>query len=122
MRNMLLIAPLLFLCPAPSHADACSAGTLAIVASSDTPFALPTFNVGQMVKLEAVPTGITITSLTWAIDGPLIKDYNERVGEASTGPLLWSTTPLTPADLAASPVIFYWKPSGTQVFPLNGGA
>jgi hypothetical protein len=121
MRTLLLIIPLLLLCPAQVRANACSTGTLDIVASSDTPFVLPTFNVGQMVKLEAVPTGITMTSLTWTIDGPLIKDYNERVGEASTGPLPWSTSPLTSADLSASPVTFYWKPSSSQIFPLNGG-
>ena len=121
MRRPILTSVLLILCAAGAKADVCGAGTLDITAQSDTPFILPTFNVGQLVRLTATATGITLTSLTWNIDGPLIKDYNERVGESSTGALAWSTTPVSAADLAASPITFYWKPSASQIDPLNGG-
>jgi len=117
----LLVGLFVFLCPICAQADVCSSGTLDVAASSDTPVTLPTFNVGQMVRLQAVTSGITVASLTWNIDGPLIKDYNERVGEAATGPKSWGTTPLTAGDFAASPITFYWKPSPAQIYPLNGG-
>src|SRR5215203_2897670 len=100
----------------------CGGGTLDISASSDTPVTLPTFNVGQKVILQAAPVGVTPTAYAWAIAGPHIKDYDERVGTLSTGPISWSTTPLAPADLTAQQVEFYWKPSPSQVHPLNGGA
>src|SRR5580693_8452994 len=121
MRKIILEAIIVLVCWRLAPADTCGSGTLDITASSDTPFTLPTFNIGQMVRLQAVASGITLTSLSWAIDGPLIKDYNERVGEASTRPLPWSTTSPSPTDLATSPITFYWQPSPSQVFPLNGG-
>lgn len=99
----------------------CGAGTLDIAASSDTPATLPTFNVGQKVILQATPVGVTPTAYSWTIAGPHIKDYDERVGTVSTGPISWSTTPLAPADLTAQTVEFYWKPAPSQIHPLNGG-
>ncbi len=100
----------------------CAGGTLDFTAVSDTPFTLPTFNVGQKTTLTAVTAGFTATSFSWTIQGPRIKDYNDDLGtQASLAtPLPWSTTPLAAADLAASTVSFYWQPSATQIHPLNG--
>ncbi|HVK90640.1 MAG TPA: tyrosinase family protein [Mycoplana sp.] len=104
---------------------ACAGGTLDIMAVSDTPFSLPTFNVGQQTTLTAMTTGFTASSFAWTIPEPHIKDYNEDLGTklspAPAAPIPWSTTPLAPADLAAPSVKFYWKPSPAQVHPLNGG-
>ncbi|HEV8611031.1 MAG TPA: tyrosinase family protein [Thermoanaerobaculia bacterium] len=103
----------------------CAGGTLDFTTVSDTPFTLPTFNVGQKTTLTAVTTGFTATSFSWTIPGPHIKDYNDDLGTQLTvppaTPLTWSTTPLAAADLAATPVSFYWKPSAAQIHPLNGG-
>lgn len=103
----------------------CAGGTLDFTAVSDTPFTLPTFNVGQQTTLTAVTTGFTASSFAWTIPGPHIKDYNDDLGTklspVPAAPLPWSTTPLAPGDLSASTVTFYWKPSPAQVHPLNGG-
>jgi hypothetical protein len=99
----------------------CSTGTLDFTATSNLPFTGTTFNVGQSVTLTAQITGFTPSSLAWSIDGPHIKDYDERVGTVSSGAIAWSTTPLSPADLSASPVSFYWKPDASQIHPLAGG-
>jgi hypothetical protein len=104
----------------------CGGGTLDFTATSDTPFTLPTFNVGQQTTLTAVTTGFTATSFSWTIPPPRIKDYNEDLGtqvatSATPAPLPWSTTALSAADLAASTVRFYWKPSAAQTHPLTGG-
>jgi hypothetical protein len=104
-----------------ASAGPCAGGTLDIIAASDTPVILPTFNVGQMVRLTAATTGFTPSSLIWQIDSPLIKDYNERLGELSTGPLAWSTWAPSAADLSTSPITFYWLPSPSQIDPLNMG-
>ena len=101
----------------------CGGGTLDFTATSDTPFTGSTFNVGQRTTLTAVTTGFTATSFAWTIPGPHIKDYNDDLGtqQLLAAPLSWSTTPLAPADLAASTVSFYWKPSAAQIHPLVGG-
>ena len=103
---------------------ACGGGTLDINATSDTPFTLPTFNVGQRTTLTAVTTGFTAGSFAWTIAGPHIKDYNDSLGTqqspAPATPIAWSTTPLAAADLSASTVTFYWKPSPAQTHPLLG--
>jgi hypothetical protein len=105
----------------------CGGGTLAITATSDTPLTLPTFNVGQRAQLTASTSGFTATSFSWTIAGPAnIKDYNEDLGTQQLGgppavPLPWSTTPLTPGDLALPALSFYWKPSAAQIHPLSGG-
>jgi hypothetical protein len=99
----------------------CGAGTLDIIGSSDTPVTLPTFNVGQKVILTATPVGVTPTAYAWTIDGPHIKDYDERVGTAATGPISWSTTTLAAVDLTQQQVEFYWKPAPGQIHPLNAG-
>jgi len=108
--------------PAAAGPVPCAGGTLDFTAVSDTPFTLPTFNVGQQTTLTAVTTGFTATSFAWTIPPPHIKDYNDDLGtQAGLGsPLPWTTTALMPADLAASTVSFYWKPSPAQTFPLNG--
>ncbi|HEV2719751.1 MAG TPA: tyrosinase family protein [Thermoanaerobaculia bacterium] len=108
--------------PAAAGPVPCSGGTLDFTATSDTPFTLPTFNVGQQTTLTAVTTGFTATSFSWTIPPPHIKDYNDDLGTMMglATPLAWSTTPLSPADLSASTVTFYWKPSAAQTFPLNG--
>jgi len=90
-------------------------------ATSDTPFTLPTFNVGQRVTLTSVVIGFTPSSIAWVINGPMIKDYDERVGTLSSGQVNWSTTPVTATDLTSSPISFYWKPDASQIHPLNGG-
>jgi Common central domain of tyrosinase/CARDB len=100
----------------------CAGGTLDIAASSDTPVTLPTFNVGQLVRLQAVASGFTPDSHAWTIEGPHIKDYEDRLGTTGTGPISWSTSALTAADLSAPTVEFYWKPSPSQIEPLNAGA
>jgi len=111
--------------PAAAAPVACAGGTLDFTAVSDTPFTLPTFNVGQKTTLTAVTTGFTAASFSWTIPGPHIKDYNEDLGTQMAvppaTPLPWSTTPLAAADLAASTVSFYWKPSAAQIHPLTGG-
>lgn len=107
--------------PASAAPVPCASGTIDFTAASDTPVTLPTFNVGQKVVLTAVPVGITPSTYSWTIAGPHIKDYEERVGTTITGAISWSTTALGAADLAASPVSFYWKPAANQVHPLNAG-
>lgn len=109
--------------PANAAPVACAGGTLDFTAVSDTPFTLPTFNVGQKTTLTAVMAGFTATSFSWTIPGPHIKDYNDDLGTQMglATPLAWSTTPLSAADLSASTVSFYWKPSAAQIHPLNGG-
>src|SRR6266478_8172339 len=77
--------------PAAAAPVACAGGTLDFTAMSDTPFSLPTFNVGQKTTLTAVTTGFTVTSHSWTIPGPHIKDYNEDLGTKSSPPL---ATPL----------------------------
>jgi Common central domain of tyrosinase len=102
----------------------CGGGTLDIGATSDTPFTLPTFNVGQRTTLSAVTTGFSAATFSWTISGPTIKDYNDNLGTQQSPPpatpLPWSTTPLAAADLATSTVSFYWKPSPAQTHPLLG--
>ena len=101
----------------------CAGGTIDFTTTSyDPAVALTTFNVGQLVKLTALPVGITPSAFSWTIDPPHIKDYEERIGTTGTGPFTWSTTPLAPADLAASEVTFFWKPSPSQIHPMNAGA
>jgi hypothetical protein len=107
--------------PAEAVPVPCGGGTLDIVASSDMPVTLPTFNVGQKVVLDATAVGVTPTTYSWTIASPHIKDYDERVGTASTGPISWGTTALSAADLAQQHVEFYWKPSPSQVDPMNSG-
>lgn len=111
--------------PAAAAPVACAGGTLDFTTTSDTPFTLPTFNVGQQTTLAAVTTGFTATSHAWTIPGPHIKDYNEdlgtKVSPALAAPLPWSTTPVSAADLASPVVSLYWKPSAAQVHPLVGG-
>lgn len=103
----------------------CAGGTLDITAVSDTPFSLPTFNVGQQTTLTAAMIGFTATSYAWTIPGPHIKDYNDDLGTklspVPASPLPWSTAALTTADLTVPTVTFYWKPSSTQIHPLTGG-
>ncbi len=102
----------------------CAGGTLSITATSDTPFTLPTFNVGQQTTLTATTSGFTAASFAWTIPGPFVKDYNDSLGTQTTPalatPLPWSTTPITATDLAASVVRLYWKPSAAQTYPLTG--
>jgi hypothetical protein len=100
----------------------CAGGTLSITATSDTPFTLPTFNVGQQTTLTATTTGFSASSVAWTIPGPHLKDYNDNLGTQSgtVAPVAWSTTPLTAADLAAPSVTLYWKPSTAQRHPLAG--
>jgi hypothetical protein len=113
----------------PASAAPCAGGgSLTIAASADsltlTPVAATTFNFGEHVILTATPTGFTITSQTWTIDGPTIKNYNEDLGtQMNTPPVAavpWSTTALQPADLTQASVSFYFVPSGAQFEPNNG--
>lgn len=101
----------------------CAGGTLDLAAASDTAFTLPTFNVGQQTTFTAITNGFTAASVSWNIPGPHIKDYNDDLGTKSPAatPLPWSTTPLSPSDLASPSVSLYWKPSPSQTHPLNGG-
>jgi hypothetical protein len=112
-----------------ANAGPCAGGgSLTITAASDS-LTIPatpqtTFNFGEHVILTATPSGFTIASYSWSIDGPTIKDYNEDMGSKQTpappSALPWSTTPLTAADLTASSVSFYWVPSAAQLEPNNG--
>src|SRR5258708_1971892 len=104
---------------------ACGAGSIDFDARSNDPaIPLTSFNVGQLVTVNALPVGIAPSAFAWVIDGPHMKDYDERVGTTATGPMpiAWSTSALAAADLAAPSVSFYWKPSPSQIHPLNGGA
>jgi hypothetical protein len=129
LRQLSLCGPpilaLVFSSSAFAAPVSCAGGTLDFTAVSDTPFTLPTFNVGQKTTLTAVTTGFTATSHSWTIPGPHIKDYNEDLGTklfpVPATPLAWSTTPISAADLAAPAVSFYWKPSPAQIHPLMGG-
>lgn len=110
-----------------ASAAACSGGgTLDIVASADSltlaPVAATTFNFGEHVILTATVSGFSITSHSWAIDGPTIKDYSADLGTKTgpAAPLPWSTTPLAAADLSAASVGFYWVPTAAQFEPNNG--
>ena len=120
MGLIVAVAQLAAAAPVP-----CGGGTLDFTATSDTPFTLPTFNVGQKTTLTAVTTGFTATSHAWAIPGPHIKDYNEdlgtKVSPTLAAPLPWSTTPVSATDLASPVVSLYWKPSAAQIHPLVGG-
>jgi hypothetical protein len=101
----------------------CAGGQIDFTATSyDSAVAMTTFNVGQLVTLTAQPAGIAPSAFEWTIDGPHIKDYDERIGTTATGPIAWSTTALVPADMTSSTAAFYWKPSPSQIHPLNGGA
>lgn len=116
-----VIAASLTLAASEALAVACAGGNLDFNATSNLPVSGTTFNVGQQVDLAAIATGFTATSFAWSIDGPAIKDYQERLGNAASGPLAWSTAALTPADLGQSSVRFYWKPSPSQIHPSNTG-
>jgi hypothetical protein len=121
-RTLVLSVIVLFAAPLAAAPVPCAGGTIDFTATSYDPMvALTTFNVGQLVRLTALPVGITPSTFAWTIDPPNIKDYEERIGTTGTGPFAWSTTPLAPADLAASEVLFYWKPSPTQIHPMNAG-
>lgn len=101
----------------------CAGGQIDFTATAyDPAVSLTTFNVGQLVTLTAQPFGIAPSAFEWTIDGPHLKDYDERIGTTATGPIAWTTTALAPADLTASTAVFYWKPSPSQIHPLNGGA
>ncbi len=113
----------------PSRASSCpGGGSLTITASSDSltiPAAVATtFNFGEHVILTASPSGFTIVTYSWTIDGPTIKDYNEDLGsEIMPTPgtaVPWSTTLVLPSDLSSSSVTFYWVPSAAQFEPNNG--
>ena len=123
VARSLILATLLLLAIRVSAlgAEPCGGGTLDIVTTSNLPFSGTTFNVGQEVTLTAQAVGVTPTSFLWSVEGPHVKDYEERIGSVVTGPRSWDTTPLTAADLAGSSVTFYWKPSPSQIHPLNGG-
>lgn len=105
---------------------ACGAGTLDIAVASDTPLAGTAFNVGQKATFTAVAAGVAPTSFAWTVPGPHIKDYVEDLGtRASTtlaSPVPWSTSALTSANLSASSVSLYFRPSAAQIHPLNGPA
>ncbi|SDR22177.1 Common central domain of tyrosinase [Rhizobiales bacterium GAS113] len=112
-----------------AKAAACAGGgSLTVTASSDSltllPVAATTFNFGEHVILTAAPSGFSIASYSWTIDGPTIKDYNEDLGTKNmptpAAALPWSTTPLAPADLTAASVGFYFVPSAAQFEPNNG--
>lgn len=122
---MLLTAAVVATSPARAAPVGCAGGTLDFTATADTPFTLPTFNVGQQVTLTAVTTGFTASSFSWSIAAPHIKDYSDDLGTklspAPAAPLPWSTTALAPADLAAATVSFFWKSSPAQTHPLTGG-
>ncbi len=100
-----------------------SGGTLDITAASDTPLSGTAYNVGQKATLTSVVAGGTATSRSWAIPGPLIKDYNDDLGTqtAAAAPLAWSTQTHSVADLTQPSVSLYWKPSAAQTHPLTGG-
>ena len=124
-RSVLIALATLLLASFPARAAPvpCGAGSIDFAATSYGPgVALTTFNVGQFVQLTAQPTGITPSTFQWSIDGPYIKDYDERVGTTATGAITWSVTPVAPADLTAAAITFYWKPSPSQMHPLNSGA
>jgi tyrosinase-like protein len=131
-RNTLAAATAIaILAAAPASATTCAGGigTLTITARSDSlTLGLTsgtTFNVGEHVQVSAVAAGFNASNYSWTIDGPLIKDYNEdlgtEMGSVPAAPLPWSTTPITAADLQQQTVSFYWKPSPSQIDPLNGG-
>jgi hypothetical protein len=109
--------------------DPCaSGGSLTITASSDSltisPLAVTKFNFGEHAILTAAASGFSITSYSWSIDDPKIKDYNEDLGTKNSptpaAAIPWSTTPLAAADLTAASVGFYWVPSAAQFEPNNG--
>lgn len=124
-RSLILALPALLAGasgPLPATPIPCAGGTIDFKATSyDSTIPLTTFNVGQQVTLTAVATGITPSSFSWTIDPPHIKDYDERIGTTTTGPISWTTAPLAPSDLTASQVTFYWKPAPGQIHPLNTG-
>ena len=112
-----------------AYAGSCpGGGTLTITAASDSltisPTAGTTFNFGEHVILTAAASGFTITSFSWTIDGPTIKDYSEGLGTTVSSPppaaLTWSTTSLAASDLSAASVGFYFVPSAAQFEPNNG--
>lgn len=123
MRSILFAIALASSAIARAAPVACDVGTIDFDARSyDPAVAFTTFNVGQEVRLTALPVGITPSVHEWTIDGPHIKDYEERIGNTTSGSFAWSTAPLAAADLAAASVTFYWKPDASQVHPLTGGA
>ena len=69
-----------------------------------------TTNVGQRIRLRAVvvrPSGGSITSLTWHIQGTAIRTYAQALAAATV-------TNLTPADLTSHLVELYWIDGGTK--------
>jgi len=125
----ILSAALVGVVAGAAHAASCpGGGSLDITVASDsltlTPTPAATFNFGEHVIVTAQPTGFTIATYAWTIDGPTIKDYNEDLGTKNTpapaAPLPWSTTALSAADLSAATVGFYFVPSSVQNEPNNG--
>lgn len=102
----------------------CSGGTIDIGVTSDTPLTGAAFNVGQEARFSAIASGISPSSYSWTIPGPHIKNYQEDLGTRTSpmpaAPTPWSTTALSPADLAMANVSLFFKPSAAQVHPLNG--
>lgn len=102
----------------------CSTGSIELTAESDSmPLgASLVFNVGQHARFKSNITGFTATDVTWAIDGPFIKDYNDNLGTAlpipPSTPLPWSETLHFASDMKQADVSLYWKPSAAQRHPL----
>lgn len=109
--------------PARAAPVSCSTGTIELTAESDSmPLAGSLiFNVGQHARLKSNVSGFTATDITWAIDGPFIKDYNDDLGtQMQTPPSLplpWSETFHSASDMKLPDVSLYWKPSGAQIHP-----
>jgi hypothetical protein len=112
-----------------AYAGSCpGGGTLTVTAASDsltiTPTTATTFNFGEHVILTAAASGFTITSYSWSVDGPTIKDYSEGLGTTVSSPppaaLPWGTTALAVSDLSAASLGFYFVPSAAQFEPNNG--
>ena len=133
MTSRFLLSASILLCSltaaATATADPCaSGGSLTVTASANSltlsPVVATTFNFGEHVILTATPSGFTIATYAWTIDGPTIKDYNEDLGTqtspALAAPIPWSTTALAAADLAAASVSFYWVPNAAQFEPNDG--
>jgi hypothetical protein len=127
LSTVLLIGALIV--SSTARAGSCiNGGELNIIASGDSltlaPTPATTFNFGEHVIVTAQATGFSITSYTWTIGGPTVKDYNDDLGTKESPPPTaawpWSTTPLQATDLTAPSVAFYWVPLSSQFEPNNG--
>ena len=73
---------------------------------------------GQYVKLYANTSNPDIKNYTWIIEGPILKNYDDKADGAvnfSAYRNVDDSIPLSPEDFQKSSIEFYWKPQAGDV-------